>query len=295
MTHAATTTRRIFERHDASFGSAFEATNILEERRGRHQDILVFDTERHGRVLFLDGLTMLTEHTHHVYHEVMAHTALSCVREPRRVLIIGGGDGGVATEACKWDQVQSITVAELDSDVVEVSQRWFPDVAAGFDDPRVTVRIGDGAAFLAEHDAAFDVIIIDCTDVCTDAVDEEASLVASPLATDEFYADVARALTPAGCAIQVLGSPIFYRAGMGRLLPRLNRVWPQFKTVSYAAPFYISGLWVSGLMGGAHADLTPKTLPVAPSALHHVTLDVARAGLAAPLSIQRLIQPGAEP
>ncbi len=278
---------RVYERHDGSFGFYFEATAVLEQSRSEYQDVLVFDTADHGRIFMLDGLTMLTARTHHVYHEMMAHLPLACVERARTALVIGGGDGGVATELVKAAEIERVVVAELDGAVVATAKRWFPDVAAGLDDPRVETRIGDGAAFLAAQADAFDLVIIDSTDICDEA--HPGGAVASPLATDVFYADLKRALRPGGVAIQMLGSPTFYRRSMPALLRRLDALWPHFTPVMVPTPFYITGDWALGLMT-ADGDLTPRRAPVPAQDLVYFNLDVARGALALPNDVRRMLE-----
>ncbi len=278
---------RIHERHDDSFGFYFEATAVLEQSRSEYQDILVFDTTDHGKIFMLDGLTMLTARTHHVYHEMMAHLPLACVERASAALIIGGGDGGVATELVKAPEMERVVVAELDGAVVDTAKRWFPDVAAGLDDPRVETRIGDGAAFLAAQADAFDLVIIDSTDICDEAHPGDA--VASPLATDAFYADLKRALRPGGVAIQMLGSPTFYRRSMSPLLRRLNGLWPHFTPVMVPTPFYITGDWALGLMS-VDGDLTPRRAPAPAKELAYFNLAVAAGALALPNDVQRMME-----
>lgn len=280
-------TIRIEERHDASFLAVFEATAVLEQRQTPFQEAVVIETATHGRVLFLDGLLMLTEHTHHIYHEVMAHIPLSCVEDPKRVLIVGGGDGGTATEVCKWPGVEEVIVAELDVEVVEISRRWFPTLTAGLDDPRVRLEIGDGAAFVARHDRAFDVIIIDSTDICGPeplGADE----IASPLATRAFHETLAQALRPDGVGIQIVGNPYFYRKTMPGAVRTIRQPWTQFTFASMPAPFYITGPWVAGVFSMAN-PLTPRALPIPGAALNYMTEELARATLVVPANLKRML------
>ncbi len=294
MTNAVPTPLRVLERHDSSFGFYFEATRVLEHTRSAFQELLVFETARHGRVFMLDGLTMLTEHTHQVYHEMMAHTPLACVERCRDALVIGGGDGGVATELAKVAEIETITVAELDGAVADIARRWFPEVAAGLDDPRTRLEIGDGAAFLAQQTDAYDAIIIDSTDICEEALEHAPggadAGVASPLATDAFYADLKKALRPGGAVIQMLGSPTFYSQSYGALAQRLGRIWPEFKPVLVPTPFYITGDWSLGLYS-VDGDVTPRRQPAAADDLTYFNLDVARGALALPNDVRRLITP----
>ncbi len=280
--------RRITERHDASFSFVFDATAILEERNTGFQDALVIDTLRHGRVFFLDGLTMLTERTHHVYHEAMALAPLSCVDAPKRVLIVGGGDGGVATEACKWPGVEEIVVADLDGEVATIAKRWFPDVAKGFDDPRVQLRVGDGAAFVAEHSDAFDVIVVDSTDITLpDEVAPDSGLVASPLATRAFHDALRGALRPGGVGVQIVGSPVFYPSSIRLALDVFAPAWPHFTFMAMPTPFYITGPWVAAVFAKDH-EPEPRHWRLGPDAdLQFMSHAMARAVLTLPADLQR--------
>lgn len=277
---------RIFERHDDSFGAYFDATEHLERRESAFQDIHVFATAEHGRVMMIDGLTMLTERTHHVYHELMTHVPMACVDNPRAALVIGGGDGGAVTELVKHQSLETIVLAELDGAVVEMGRRWFPEVAKGLDDPRVTIEIGDGAAYLAAHENAFDVVVIDSTDICEEASD--TTEVASPLATDAFYDNLKRALRPQGVAVQVLGSLVCYRQSLARLMQRLDRVWPTFAPLRMAAPFYITGEWASGLFT-VDGRLEPRNFPLAEDALVYLNPAIARCALTPTNDLKRLL------
>lgn len=279
---------RFYDRHDASHGYYFDATAVLAHVKSDWQDIKIIDTEKHGRVMLIDDVTMLTQSSHHVYHEHMAHMPLACIETLRRVLVIGGGDGGVVSELVKYPDLEAIELCELDGAVIDVSREWLPDVADGLDDPRVTIRIGDGAAFLADNPGAFDAIIIDSTDICEEAEDGVEN--ASPLATDAFYADVKAGLKPGGVAMQILGSTVFYPAGMAKLMPRLNQLWTHFKPVQMPCPFYISGDWTAALMSETN-PLNPVHAHVTKGTLRYFNLDVAHGALALPNEVRALLGP----
>ncbi|MEL6567768.1 MAG: hypothetical protein AAFQ22_05065 [Pseudomonadota bacterium] len=280
------TTTRYYDAYDASHGLYFEATALLAHVKSPFQDIKIIDTVLHGRVMLLDDVTMLTQSTHHVYHEHMVHIPMACVASPKRALVIGGGDGGTVTELVKYPGLEAIELCELDGDVIDVSRQWLPDIAAGLDDPRVTIRVGDGAAYLAENPGAFDVIIIDSTDICEGAHDGVEN--ASPLATDAFYKSLKAGLTEDGVAMQMLGSPTFYRAGMAKLLPRLTGLWPYFKPVMMPCPFYISGDWNAGLLSERN-QLVPQHTHDIRAPLKYFNMDIAKAALALPNEVRELM------
>ncbi|MEM7766378.1 MAG: hypothetical protein AAF253_02695 [Pseudomonadota bacterium] len=281
-----TETIRYFDRCDVSHGLFFDATALLHHSRSDWQDIKILETERHGRVMLLDDVTMLTQSTHHVYHEHMVHIPMACLAVPKQVLVIGGGDGGTVTELVRYPGLEAITLCELDGAVIEVSREWLPDIASGLADPRVEIRIGDGAAYLAANPGRFDLIIIDSTDICDDA--HGADAIANPLASNAFYAAIKAGLKPGGAAMQMLGSPTFYTANMARMFQRVVPQWQSFKPVMMPCPFYISGDWCAGLLSEV-PDLMPTHAHDIRGPLKYFNMDIARAALALPNEVQRLL------
>jgi spermidine synthase len=243
----------ILEKHDRSHGSFFRVDDILFEGRSEFQDILVFDTPDHGRVLFIDDQIMFTETSQAPYNEAMAYLPMQLHAAPRRVLIIGGGDGCVLRAVLRDPEVEQVVLAELDPMVIDVTRTYFPDFGSTFDDPRVQVRIGDGAAWVRETDERFDVCIIDSTDPYLDADPES---VATPLAQDDFYEDLKGLLGPHGVGSQILGHHYFYRRIMRLLVARLKAHWHGFGLALVPVPFYISGSWSLGVFSQSPLDVS---------------------------------------
>ena len=282
-------TKRFDDPCDTSHGIYFEATALLAHEESEWQDIKIIDTEIHGRVMLLDNVTMLTQSTHHVYHEHMTHIPLACIEDPKSVLVIGGGDGGTVTELVKYPGIERIVLAELDGLVIDLSKEWLPDIAAGLSDPRVDIQIGDGAAYLANTPGAWDAVIIDSTDICEDAhMDDGIAEIASPLATDAFYASLKAGLKPDGAAMQMLGSPTFYKSGMKAMFHKLTPMWNGFKPVLMPCPFYISGDWCGGLLSDT-ADLSPRYEHTLSQSLKYYNSDVAYGALALPNEVRALL------
>lgn len=171
------------------YGNTVEVTAKLYEYRSEFQKIEIFETRKLGRMLMLDGIIQLTEFDEFAYQEMMAHPALLVHPEPRRILIVGGGDGGVAREAARHDAVEQIDLCEIDGAVVEAARRFLPSLACGFDDRRVRLHIADGVRFVHDHPGEFDVIIVDSTD----PVGPGEALFGA-----DFYRDAMRALKPDG-------------------------------------------------------------------------------------------------
>ena len=151
---------KLYEHHS----QVFTVDAVLYRGQTKFQEALVFENVLFGRVLVLDGIVQLTERDNHIYHEMIAHVPLLAHGTAKRVLIIGGGDGGTLKEVLKH-RVENVVMVELDQEVIELSKRYFPQVSDGaFDDRRVNLVIGDGAEYVTQVDAQFDVVIIDSTD-----------------------------------------------------------------------------------------------------------------------------------
>ncbi|VUZ41841.1 unnamed protein product [Hymenolepis diminuta] len=150
-------------------GQAFslKVKKVLYEGQSDFQKILIFESENYGRVLALDGYVQLTERDESFYQEMIAYIPLSVHPNPRRVLIIGGGDGGVAREVARHPSVEHVDLVDIDGVVIEMARKYLPFMAVGLNDPKVSVHVGDGFAYLKEHVAMtekYDVIITDSTD-----------------------------------------------------------------------------------------------------------------------------------
>eukprot|EP00331_Platyophrya_macrostoma_P011478 CAMPEP_0176421776 /NCGR_PEP_ID=MMETSP0127-20121128/9366_1 /TAXON_ID=938130 /ORGANISM="Platyophrya macrostoma, Strain WH" /LENGTH=275 /DNA_ID=CAMNT_0017802553 /DNA_START=60 /DNA_END=887 /DNA_ORIENTATION=- len=142
-----------------------------------------------GNVMVLDGAIQLTDRDEFVYHEMMAHVPLLAHPCPKRVLIIGGGDGGVLREVLRHPEVEQCDLVDIDGAVIEQSKVFFPKIASGFANPRAHAMVGDGAAFVRDKESVYDVIIVDSSD---------PEGPASVLFGEEFYSNVKRCLKPNG-------------------------------------------------------------------------------------------------
>lgn len=162
---------------------------ILHVERSLYQDVLVFESETYGNVLVLDGAIQCTERDEFSYQEMIAHIPLASHPNPERVLVIGGGDGGVVREVLKHDGVKQVVLCDIDEAVIRVSRQFLPHMSSLLDDPRVTVHIGDGFKFLAENTSTYDVIITDSSD----PVGPAQSLFQKP-----YFELLHAALTPGG-------------------------------------------------------------------------------------------------
>ncbi|RLE85382.1 MAG: polyamine aminopropyltransferase [Thermoprotei archaeon] len=137
----------------------------LYRKRSKYQQIEIIEIENCGKALFLDGALQFCTKDEHVYHEIFVHPPMLAHEDPRKVLIVGGGDGGVLREVLKYKCVKKVDLVEIDRDVVEAVKKFMPDIPAGaFNDRRVSVYFEDGLKFIKRTDGKYDVMFIDVTD-----------------------------------------------------------------------------------------------------------------------------------
>ncbi|KAH9627190.1 hypothetical protein KSS87_020736 [Heliosperma pusillum] len=169
---------------------SLKVEKILFQEKSKYQNVMVFQSSTYGKVLVLDGVIQLTERDECAYQEMITHLPLCSIPNPKKVLVIGGGDGGVLREIARHSSVDQIDICEIDEMVVTVSKEFFPEVDVGYDDPRVNLHIGDGVAFLkAAPEGTYDAVIVDSSD----PIGPAQELFEKP-----FFESVAKALRPGG-------------------------------------------------------------------------------------------------
>ncbi len=220
----------------------FRIRRELARVRSDFQEILVFDSETHGRVLLLDGVIQITERDEFAYQEMLAHVPLLIHPEPKRVLVIGGGDGGVLRRVLQHSNIARVVMVEIDGEVIRLSKEFLPDIAGNaWHDPRAEIVVGDGIAYV--RDAApesVDVIIVDSTDPVG---------VGEALFTDAFYQDCARVLTPHGLIVNQCGVPFMQADELSETSRRRSRFFPDVSAYVVAVPTYIGGFMTLGIAG----------------------------------------------
>lgn len=209
----------------------------IHHGRSGFQQIDIFENAQLGRVLALDGVVQTTERDEHVYHEMLTHVPILAHGAVKHVLIIGGGDGGMLEEALKHP-VESVTMVEIDGEVVALSRQHLPGICGqAFDDPRADVIIGDGAAFVRESARQFDVIIVDSSDPIGPA---------EVLFRQEFYAACRERLAPGGILVTQNGV-VFYQQDEVLGTHRCFRsVFRNHGFYFAAVPMYVGGLMAFG-------------------------------------------------
>jgi len=143
---------------------ALRVNKVLHHEKSKYQDVLIFESSNYGNVLVLDNVIQCTERDEFAYQEMITHLALNSHPDPKKVLVIGGGDGGVLREVVKHECVEEAILCDIDEAVIRLSKQYLPHMSAGFDSPKAKVHVGDGFQFLKDYKNAFDVIITDSSD-----------------------------------------------------------------------------------------------------------------------------------
>lgn len=212
---------------NAAFG--FRAHNV-QRQHTPFQTLEMLDTPSFGRVMRLDDHFMTSEGEEFFYHECMAHPAAMAHPDPQQVLVIGGGDGGLAEELLKHNTVQRLVLAELDEAVIEVSKAQLQRVHNGvWDDPRLQLQIGDGMAYVDSTTDRFDLILLDLTDPHTPA---------GSLYSAEALQRMRRVLNPGGALVLHLGSPVFHAEQVRALSQTLKATFAQVACYGTYVPLY---------------------------------------------------------
>lgn len=257
-------TRWVCETLYPDWGQRFRVVRELARVRSAFQDIVIFDSASHGRVMLLDGAVQITEADEFVYQEMIAHVPLLSHGEARRVLIIGAGDGGVLRRVLQHRTVERAVMVEVDGEVVRLARTHLPALGGdAWDDPRACVIIGDGVAHVAQAaDASVDVIIVDSTDPAG---------VAEVLFSEAFYAQCARVLSPSGVIVNQCGVPFMQRDELARSTLRRRRSFAHVSAYVCAVPTYVGGLMTLGI--AAQRD------GLGPLDVGEITLRAERAGM----------------
>ena len=221
------------EKLHAHYRQCLEIGTVLYDSQTEHQRLRVFENPRFGRVLMLDGVVQTTEGDEFIYHEMLAHVPILAHGAARRVLIIGGGDGGMAREVLRHASVEHVTMVEIDAGVIEFSKKYLPSLSAGaFDDPRLDLVIADGAEFVATTDRRFDVAIVDSTDPVGPG---------EVLFTDTFYGRTRRCLNEGGILVTQNGVPFMQGSELAGTMRAFQALFADAACYIASVPTYVGG------------------------------------------------------
>ncbi|WAN11323.1 polyamine aminopropyltransferase [Stutzerimonas balearica] len=215
------------------YGQRFRIDRVLHEVRTEHQHLIIFENARMGRVMALDGVVQTTEADEFIYHEMLTHVPILAHGLARRVLIVGGGDGGILREVCKHRSVEQITMVEIDETVVQLCKALLPNHSSGaFEDPRLSLVIEDGMRFVADCEEKFDVIISDSTDPVGPG---------EVLFSENFYQACRRCLNEGGILVAQNGTPFLQLGEVQATASRMHGLFADWHFYQAAVPTYIGG------------------------------------------------------
>jgi len=229
--------RWIAETFHSDWRTTMRADKVLHEVQTEHQDLAIFENAFWGKVLILDGVFQLTTRDEFVYHEMMAHVPLSLLERPRKVLIVGGGDGGVLREVLKHPSVEQATLVEIDESVIETSIKYYPEIGKkALKDKRSRVIIADGRDFVATTDERFDVVISDSS---------EPIGPSAVLHTKSYFEDCKRILKDSGIAITQSGLPFHTPKHLRDTAKAFGSIFKDATAYSYTQPCYFGSEFTS--------------------------------------------------
>jgi len=273
---------RGFEQRFAVRGSLFRGVSAF-------QRVEVLDTVPFGRMLTLDEIAQTSEADEYTYHEMLVHPALLQHPSPRRVLVIGGGDGGTLRRVLEHPVEQAVMV-EIDELVVRAARQHLPGISDGaFDDPRARLIIGDGARYLRESEERFDAILVDSTDPVG---------AAEPLFGVEFFRSAQAALAPGGLFVIQSGSPLLQSEELFNTSSRMRQVFPDVRTYLGFVPIYPGVVWSFTMAAGdgeldvADVDTIGRRYRERGLRTRFITPELQRGSFALPPFVSTLLRDG---
>jgi len=274
------------ERHTKNVEFSIKVDRQIYTGQSEFQRIDVFQSEEFGRFLTLDGYMMLTEKDEFIYHEMITHVPMAVHPNPRKVLVIGAGDGGVVRELTQYERVERIDLVEIDELVIEVCRKYLPQTACRMDDPRVHIHIEDGLKYIRAHENEYDLIIVDSTDPFGPG---------EGLFTKEFYGNCYKALKDDGIMVNQHESPFYEEdaIAMQRAHKRIVESFPISKVYQAHIPTYPSGHWLFGFASKKYhplRDFNPTAWSLLGLTTRYYTTQLHVGAFAMPAYVEELLR-----
>jgi spermidine synthase len=260
------------EKPSVSYG--YSINKVLYTGKSDFQEIDIIENPLYGRALFLDHLMMTTEKDEFIYHELLTHVPCSKIKNLEKVLIIGGGDGGIARELCKYRSIKEIIVAEIDGLVIEVSKKYIPKISKGFNDKRVKIEVTDGAKYIENApDNYFDLILIDSTEPIGPGV---------VLYQENFYKNCFKKLKDNGhIAAQGL-APLIHGKDQKLMYKTLKKVFPSVLSYMGVIPTYPTSLWLFFHAAKKEININEINKKILPKELKYITKEIIKSSYSIP-------------
>ncbi|MGG3736589.1 polyamine aminopropyltransferase [Aeribacillus pallidus] len=243
---------------------SYRLKEVVFSEQSPIQHVMIVDSHDFGRMLILDGVVQTTALDGHIYNEMITHVPISLHPNPKKVLIIGGGDCGAAREAAKYEELEQIDMVEIDELVVQACKEHLQEVSGNLSDPRVNFLFTDGLKFVAGKENEYDVIIVDSSDPVGPA---------EQLFSYDFYANIQKALKEDGIMVCQSQSPLFHQDVLGQTQRHIADLFRHSATYKAVVPTYPGGLW-SFTIGSKVHPITPENVEVRPLNTKYFNQDI---------------------
>lgn len=217
------------------FGIAIKQKKVLFSDNSPYQKVEIIDSDsKLGKILTLDDLMMTTEGDEFFYHEMITHIPMMNHKEPKTVLVIGGGDGGTVREVLKHDTVEKVVLCEIDGMVIDVCKKYLPTISCQLDNPKCEILVEDAIEYVKDKKDMFDIVLIDSTDPIGPG---------EGLFTEEFYTNVKNSMKKGAILAVQSESPIAQSENVTKMYKLLKKVFPICTAYSSNIPTYPGGYW----------------------------------------------------
>ena len=217
------------------YGIAIKKKSVLFSEQSDFQKVEIIESDSTlGKFLTLDDLMMCTEGDEFYYHEMISHIPMMHHKNPKTVLVIGGGDGGTIREVLKHKTVEKAVLCEIDGMVIDACKKYLPTMAGELDNPKVEIKVEDAIEFIKDKENEYDIILIDSTDPMGPG---------EGLFTEEFYTNVRKALRKGGILCAQSESPVAQADAIEKMYKLLKKVFPVCSTFTSPIPTYPGGYW----------------------------------------------------
>lgn len=270
----------------ADTGTAFslKIKDRLHEEQTPYQKIEIYDTEQFGKLMVIDGCTMLSTRDNFLYHEMMTHPVLFTHRKPLKVVIIGGGDCGTLQAVLQHPEVEQAWQIDIDERVTRLSEQYFPELCTSNNDKRAHLSFDDGIKWVKDaEENSIDIIIVDSTDPIGPA---------EGLFSENFYRDCIKALRDDGIIVQQSESPLLHLPLIKDMHQAMrNAGFSHTRTLNFPQCIYPSGWWSCTMASHANTldTIREDAVEQRPFSTQYYNLDIHRAAMALPEFVKRAL------
>ena len=274
------------EKHTDTVDFSIKVKEHFYTAKSPFQQIDFFKSEEFGVFFTLDGLMMVNEKDEFIYHDMITHVAMATNPDIKRVLVIGGGDGGTVRELTRYSSIEQIDMVEIDEMVVKACQKYLPITASKLDDERVSLYFQDGLKFINGKEDVYDLILVDSTDPIGPG---------EGLFSEAFYKDCFKALSEKGILVNQHESPYYpnYAKEMKRSHNKIKNIFPISKVYQFHMPTYPSGHWLFGFASKALdpvEDFKPEVWKAFGLKTKYYNTDLHKASFALPTYVNEMLK-----